>query len=98
MHVGDRLNATSQMGTEYAKFLKRKFQGNPQDAAKMERYSNTSTMSYAEASQAPPSKLGQMNLHYSNFQKEYMAETNNQDRVSMTLIMKHLEQLEQEPV
>jgi len=100
-------NSMSKKGGEYADFLKRKFQGNPQDMDSAVRQVNTKYMSYAEASKAPPLRQNRMNLHYSQFSEASPITLNanvkkarttsikeTQDNVKVEMILKRLEALE----
>ena len=62
------------------------------------RHSDTSKLSYAEASRAPPSKTGRMNLHYSKFSEANPIELNVQKKKAKihssnenTINTKHIE-------
>jgi len=80
VRIEGRNNESSKKGSEYAEFLKRKFQGNPQDMDNVIRRSDTSKLSYAEASRAPPNRQGKMNLHYSKFSESSPIVLNMQNK------------------
>jgi len=98
MRIDGNKNGATKLGNEYAEFLKRKFQGNPQDVDNAMRHSGTSKLSYADASRAPPSKAGRMNLHYSKFSEANPIELNVQKKKAKihssdekTINTKHIE-------
>jgi len=80
----DKGNPMSKKGNEYADFLKRKFQGNPQDMDSAVRPADTRHMSYAEASKAPPLRQNRMNLHYSKFSEANPIKLNSQMKQART--------------
>jgi len=104
----DKGNHLLKQGNEYADFLKRKFQGNPQDMDSAVRHVDTKHMSYAEASKAPPLRQNRMNLHYSKFSEANPITLNShvkkartsssskddQDHTHMEMILKRLDALE----
>ena len=108
MRIESAKNESSKKGSEYAEFLKRKFQGNPQDVDNVTRRSDTSKLSYAEASRAPPSRPGKINLHYSKFSASSPIVLNVQNKkakhdsasdgasanASVDLLLSRIEQLE----
>ena len=106
VRIGSTKNKSSKQSSAYAEFLKRKFQGNPQDS--VDRRSDTLQLSYADASRAPPLRQGKMNLHYSKFSESSPIVLNVQNKKAkiddegngvpisknVELLMSRIEQLE----
>ena len=106
--VGANKQKHSKRVSEYTEFLKNKFQGNTQDLDTVMNSSGDATLTYAEASRAPPKRQRRMKLNSSRVSEDgpvmiakhppqqvrMEMEQLSQEQVNINIVLTRLEKLE----